>query len=95
MDPLGAAYRDVQKAQSFLTDATVRDYHRKGITEMRDSNARFAVEIDAAAKRLAENGHSDPLGEALAQAAKRDGQMVGVSRLNYERGTRRRAKIGK
>jgi hypothetical protein len=43
---------------------TIRDYHRKGITEMQDSNARFAVQIDAAAKRLSEDGHSDPLGKA-------------------------------
>ena len=88
-DPLRAAYRDFKEANSSLSDATIRDYHRKGIAEMRPRNVRFAIQIDAAAEILAQEGHLDPLREALAEAARRDGQPEAMSRLNYQRGKRR------
>ena len=92
---MGAACDDFKKVESSLSAATIRDYYRKGITEMEDGNARFALRVDATAKRLAEDGHSDPLEGALAREARRDGQLVAVSRMNYERGKRRLAKLGK
>ena len=70
MPPRGTRTRLVRHTEMsrmpkvFLTDATVRDYHLKGITEMRDSNARLDIQIDATVKRLAEDGYRDPLGEA-------------------------------
>ncbi len=89
-----AARRDFKTAESSLSLETIRDYHRKGITEMGDGNARLAMQIDETAKRLAKEGYNDPFGVAVAQAARRHGQFEFVTRLNYRRGKKRLAKRG-
>ncbi|WP_147262949.1 hypothetical protein [Roseiarcus fermentans] len=96
-DPLGAALEDAREAErsetgAYLSSQTIRDYYRKGVTARGPGDSRFAQTIDAAAERLASEGISDPLREAMAREANGDPVWEHVNRKAYDRGRRRLAR---
>jgi hypothetical protein len=92
--PHAAALVDLREAKKGEgappSDQTLREYYRKGVTQSREGDRRFARQIDRDAERVSADSIADAIDAALAIDAGGDPAQLHVNHLRYARGTVRR-----
>lgn len=82
-----------QETGKLLSEETLRDYYREGVREMARSDAQFAREIEALARRPDISRSQDPIDHALYESAHNDQEHYWMDRIPYERGRRSQQKL--
>jgi len=98
--PRASALRDIRDLElkesgKPLSEETLKDYYRKGVSDRGRVDLEFALQINRDARLLEDAGSENGVEEALAARAKGRAEEVYFNRLRYDRGQSRLIKSEK